>query len=254
MNKDQIRQWSNLSAYILMVVINGLANVLPINNQTTGAVSDSFDVFFVPAAYVFSIWGLIYLALGAFIIYQLLPAQKENPAIRKIGYWFVLSSLANASWIFLWHYELFGLSVIVMLVLLISLIQIYLRLDIGRKRVSKSDAIFVHLPFSIYLGWITVATVANVTSWLDFIGWSGWGIATEMWAVIMLAVAAVISFVMTWLRADVAYLLVIIWASIGIAVRQARSLMVSETAWIVAILVAGMVIVSILRRRKILRT
>lgn len=254
MNKDQIRQWSNLIAYILMVVINGLANVLPINNQTTGAVSDSFDVFFVPAAYVFSIWGLIYLALGAFIIYQLLPAQKENPAIRKIGYWFVLSSLANASWIFLWHYELFGLSVIVMLVLLISLIQIYLRLDIGRKRVSKSDAIFVHLPFSIYLGWITVATVANVTSWLDFIGWSGWGIATEMWAVIMLAVAAVISFVMTWLRADVAYLLVIIWASIGIAVRQARSLMVSETAWIVAILVAGMVIVSILRRRKILRT
>lgn len=254
MNKDVIRQWANLVAFLFTLVVNGLANALPLNNQTTGEISDSFQVFFVPAGYVFSIWGLIYLALAAFVIYQLLPAQRQNPNLQRIGYWFVLSCLANGIWIFLWHYEYFALTLVAMLVLLYSLLQIYLRLDIGRRRVSAAERFFIHLPFSIYLVWITVATIANVTSLLDFLGWNGWGIAPEMWAVIMLVVAALVSFGMAWLRADVAYLLVIIWAVIGIAIKQADAALVANTAWVIVALVVVWVLVAVWRRKQVLLT
>ncbi|HSQ25853.1 MAG TPA: hypothetical protein VLM80_01890 [Anaerolineales bacterium] len=252
MNKDIVRQWANLIAFLFTVTVNGLANALPLNNQTTGEISDSFQVFFVPAGYVFSIWGLIYLALAGFVIYQLLPAQGQNPGLQRIGYWFVISCLANGIWIFLWHYEYFALTLVAMLVLLISLIQIYLRLDIGRRKASSSERFFIHLPFSIYLGWVTVATIANVTSLLDYLNWNGWGIAPEVWAVIMLVVAALVSLAMAWLRADIAYLLVIIWAVVGIAVKQADSMLVANTAWAVVVLVAIGVVLAFLRKKQVL--
>lgn len=252
MNKDVVRQWANLIAFLFTVIVNGLANALPLNNQTTGEISDSFQVFFVPAGYVFSIWGLIYLALAAFVIYQLLPAQRQNSALRSIGYWFVISCLANGVWIFFWHYGYFALTLVAMLVLLISLIQIYLRLNIGKSRVSAAERFLVHVPFSIYLGWVTVATIANVTSLLDYLGWAGWGIAPEMWAVIMLVVATLVSLAMAWLRADVAYLLVIIWALVGIAIKQADSALVANTAWVVAVLVGLSVLLAFWRKKQVL--
>ena len=103
MKKDIVRQVVNLLATVATITINGLANALPLNGQTTGEISDRFDVYFVPAGYVFSIWGLIYLALSAFAVYQALPAQRENPHLRRIGYLFALSCVANSAWIFLWH-------------------------------------------------------------------------------------------------------------------------------------------------------
>jgi hypothetical protein len=254
MQKDIVRQWANVAAFLFTVIVNGLANALPLNNQTTGEISDRFQVFFVPAGYVFSIWGLIYLALAGFAVYQLLPAQRQNPILQRIGYWFVLSCLANGVWIFLWHYELFALTLVVMLVLLISLIQIYLRLDIGRSQVTNPERFLVHLPFSIYLGWITVATIANATSLLDYVGWNGWGISPEWWAVIMLAVAALVSLAMAWLRADLAYLLVIIWASAGIAIKQANTALVANTAWAVVALAVIWVLVAFWRRKQVLLT
>jgi hypothetical protein len=238
MNKAITRQWLNLVFFLFTVTVNGLANALPLNNQNTGEISDRFQVFFVPAGYVFAIWGLIYLALAAFVIYQLLPAQRENPNLERIGYWFALSCLANGVWIFLWHYEFFAWSLVAMLVLLLSLIQIYLRLGIGRSEASTADRLLIRLPFSIYLGWVTVATIANVTSLLDYLGWGGWDIAPAVWAVIMLVVTALVSFAIAWLRADVAFLLVIIWAVIGIAIKQADTMLVANTAWAVATLVA----------------
>ena len=238
MNKDVLRQWVNVIALVITIVVNGLANALPLNNQTTGEISDRFQVYFVPAGYVFSIWGLIYLALLGFVIYQALPGQRQNPTLRKIGYWFAISSLANSIWIFLWHYEAFIWSVVIMLVLLVSLIQIYLRLDIGRREVSLLERILVHIPFSIYLGWVTVATIANITSYLEYVNWNGWGLAPEIWAVIMLAVAFVVSAAMAWLRADSAYLLVIIWAVVGIGIKQASFPLVANTAWSVTALTA----------------
>ena len=250
MRKDTIRQWVNLLAFGATIVANGLANALPLNGQTTGEISDRFQVYFVPAGYVFSIWGLIYLGLGAFAVYQALPAQRENPRLQRIGYLFVISCLANAAWLFLWHYELFALTVVAMLVLLLSLIAIYLRLEIGRVQVSAVEEWLVRVPFRIYLGWITVATIANVTSFLDYVNWSGWGIRPEVWAVIMLVAGAVIASAVGLTRGDAAYMLVIVWAFVGIAVKHAATPLVSTAAWATAALVVVMIVVSALVYKK----
>ena len=125
--KDTLRQISVILTILATIVVNALANALPINGQNTGQISDRFQVYFVPAGYVFSIWGLIYLGLIAFAIFQALPSQRENPRLRRVGWWIALGGLANIAWIFLWHYEQFPLTVIAMLVLLGTLILTYLR-------------------------------------------------------------------------------------------------------------------------------
>lgn len=250
MKKATLMPWANLAALTLALVMNGLANALPLNGQTTGEISDRFPVYFVPAGYVFAIWGLIYLGLLAFGIYQALPAQRDNPSLQRIGYWFALGCVANAVWILLWHYEFFVLTVPVMLVLLISLIVIYLRLGIGRSPASSVETWLVRVPFSIYLGWITVATVANVTDALSYLGWSGWGIGPQVWAVIMLFVAAGIALLVNWTRADVAYVLVIVWAFAGIAVKQANVELVARAARAMAVVVALPLVVTVPRLRR----
>jgi benzodiazapine receptor len=250
MKKDILRQTINLLATVATITINSLANALPINGQTTGEISDRFDVYFVPAGYVFSIWGLIYLSLGAFAIYQTLPAQRENPHLRRIGYLFALSCVANSAWIFLWHYEFFELTLVAMFGLLLSLIAVYLRLDIGRARVSTAEKWLVHIPFSIYLGWITVATIANVTTVLYYLNWDGWGIRPEIWAMIMLIVGAGIASAVSLSRGDVAYVLVIGWAFVGIAVKQADTPMVAITAWLMALIVLLTLLIGVPRNKQ----
>src|SRR4030065_2376230 len=134
--KDILRQISVALTILATIVVNVLANALPINGQNTGAISDRFQVYFVPAGYVFAIWGVIYIGLIAFAIFQALPGQRENPRLRATGWWIALGGLANSAWIFLWHYQLFPLTVIAMLVLLAALIITYLRLGIGRTTVT----------------------------------------------------------------------------------------------------------------------
>ena len=250
MNRNLLRQILVLVAVVSTIIVNGLANALPINGQQTGDISDRFDVFFVPAGYVFSIWGLIYVGLIAYGIFQALPAQRDNAQLRAIDIPFYVASLANIVWIFLWHYEYFALTLAVMLILLVSLITIYLRLNIGRSQPPAAERWFVHLPFSIYLGWITVATIANATSLLDYLSWNGFGISEQTWFVIMLAVALVVAALMTWTRRDVAYLLVLAWAFAGIAVKHSDNSVVSTTSWIATAVVLVFVGVSIIRRRK----
>ena len=193
MSKAMLRQAAILLALVATIAINGLANALPLNGLTTGEISDRFEVFFVPAGYVFSIWGLIYLGLIAFAVYHALPAQRDNPRLERAGYWFVLSCAANIVWLFLWHYEVFVPTVLAMLALLFCLIVVYLRLEVGKSPVSAGERWFVRLPFSIYLGWITVATIANVTSTLDYLQWSGWGVTPEIWTIVMLAAGIAIT-------------------------------------------------------------
>jgi benzodiazapine receptor len=241
--KNVVRQWVNVVAVIATIVVNGLANALPLNGLTTGEISDRFQVYFVPAGYVFSIWGLIYLALIGFAIYQLLPAQRENPRLLRVGYLFAASCAANVAWLFLWHYEQFELTVVAMTALLLLLIATYLRLGIGRTAVPAAERWLVQVPFSIYLGWITVATVANVTSLLDYLNWGGWGISPEVWAVIILVVAGAIAAAVSLTRGDVAYMLVILWAFAGIAVKQADTAVVAVAAWVMTALM-GLVLVA----------
>jgi benzodiazapine receptor len=250
MNKNVIRQILVVLATLATIVVNGLANALPINGLGTGEISDMFDVFFVPAGYVFSIWGLIYLGLLAYSVYQALPSQRENAALQKIGYLYIWSSVANIVWLFFWHYLLFPLTLLAMLVILGFLIAIYLRLDIGRTQVSTAEKWLVHVPFSIYLGWITVATIANVTSLLDYLGWNGWGISPQVWAVIMLLAAVVISGIMSFTRGDIAYSLVLIWAFVGIAVKHQGTALVATSAWAASILVGILLVVGVVFNRR----
>jgi hypothetical protein len=249
MNKDTVRQVVNVLAVVAVIAVNWLANALPINGQTQAEISDRFDVFFVPAGYAFSIWGLIYLGLIAFAVYQALPAQRENARLRRVGYLFALSCVANITWLFLWHYEVFVLTLVAMLALLLLLIAIYLRLDIGRAQVGGIERWVVDVPFSVYLGWITVATIANVTVVLDYLGWNGWGISPQAWTVIMLFAGLVIATAMSLTRGDVAYSLVLIWAYAGIAVKHADTPVVAVTAWVTAALIGLMLVIGVLLKR-----
>ena len=249
MSKDTLRQAVNVVAALMTIAINGLANALPLNGQTTGEISDRFQVYFVPAGYVFSIWGLIYLGLVAFAVYQALPGQRSNPRIRRIGYLFALSCVANIAWLFFWHYELFPLTLVAMLALLLLLVTIYLRLDIGRAQVPLTERWLVSVPFSIYLGWITVATISNVTVLLDYVNWNGWGISPEVWTAIVLVTGAGIASAVSLTRGDVAYMLVIVWAFVGIAVKHAGTPVVATVAWLMTVLVAVMLVVGALSKR-----
>jgi len=235
--KDTLRQIAVIVMILVTLIVNGLANALPLNGLNTGQISDRFNVYFVPAGYVFSIWGLIYLGLVAFAIFQALPSQRENPRLQATGWWISLGGLANSVWIFLWHYEQFPLTLIAMLALLGTLIVTYLRLEIGRTAVPKAETWFARVPFSIYLGWITVATVANVTSVLDYVKWDDFGLTPEVWMGIMLAAVLLITALMNFTRRDVAFALVILWALAGISVKQAAVSAVTIPTWITFALV-----------------
>jgi hypothetical protein len=248
--KDTLRQISVILTILATIVINVLANALPINGQNTGAISDRFQVYFVPAGYVFSIWGIIYIGLIAYAIFQALPAQRENPRLRSTGWWVSLGGLANITWIFLWHYEQFPLTLVAMLVLLATLIITYLLLGTGRSKVSKAETWAVRVPFSIYLGWITVATIANVTDLLYFLKWDGFGISPVTWMWIVLVAVFVIATLMNFTRRDVAYTAVILWALAGISIKFAEVPQIAIPTWITFGLVAmTLVLAFILPRR-----
>jgi benzodiazapine receptor len=251
MPKDSYRQAANILSVVLALGVNILASTLPLNGQNTGEISDRFQVYFVPAGYVFAIWGIIYIGWIAFAVYQSLPAQKESPRLRKLGYLFALSGLFNAAWLFCWHYNQFGLSVLVMLTLLGFLIAGYLKLNVGRVSVRNAEKWCLDIPFSVYLGWITVATVANITDYLYFIGWDGFGILPQVWAVIMLIVASLLGLIMAFTRGDSGYLFVLVWSFAGIAVKQVSMPLVANSAWVAALVALGMAIFSIVKRPRV---
>lgn len=249
---QRIKTWQMLNALLVVAVlaVNTLANALPFNGLSTGEISDRFNSLFVPAGYVFSIWGIIYIGLIAFAIIQVLPASSDNETLAGISPYFWLSYLANIAWLFLWHYEVFLLTIVVMLVLLFSLIMIYRQLKHSDRLESGIPAKVIRWTFSIYLGWVSVATIANASQVLDFYHWRGWGISAPSWAVIMLLVAAMLGVIMRWREGDVPYVLVIIWAFIGIAQKQNAIAVVSISAWVLsAALLLWLVIVPFIKSR-----
>jgi len=247
MKKITAMQIITVIATLATITVNVLANALPLNGLNTGDISDQFDIFFVPAGYVFSIWGLIYLGLLAYMVFQALPSQADNPLLKKIAPWYWISSLGNIAWIFLWHYEVFAYTPIFMGMILVSLLVINRAL----ADVDGQTKWFVKLPFSIYIGWISVATVANVSQWLYYFDWSGWGIMPAVWAIIMLAVASLLGILMAWLENDSFYTLVLIWSLIGITVSQAGAAGVVLAAWIGVTLLVVALLGSIIKFKKI---
>jgi hypothetical protein len=225
--KIRIFQILNLLGLCGVIAVNYLANALPIAGKTTGELSDLYPSLFTPAGFTFGIWGVIYLLLIIFAVYQAKGLFgnsniPQNEYIRQIGPWFFVSSLTNISWIFAWHHQVVWLSMLIMIVFLISLISAYLRLGIGQRIVSKNQRYFVNMPFSVYLGWITVATIANASTLLIHYNWSGFGISGEQWTIIMIAAATLINLIILFRRKDLFYSLVIIWALAGIIYKRTQ--------------------------------
>ena len=229
-----------VAATIFMLTLNVLANALPLNGQSTGEISDRFPVYFVPAGYVFSIWGVIYIGLIAYNLYQAGPARRNDPLLRSIAPWYILSALANGLWIIAWHYNFFPISLAIMLVLLTSLIIVYAKLA-ARAPISRAAAWMLHLPFSIYLGWVSVATIGNATSVFYDLGWTAEN-SGPLWAAIMIGVGTVLALAFSWLRADIAYVAVFVWAFVGIYVKHSGTPLV---AW-AALIGAGLLVLSLL--------
>jgi hypothetical protein len=226
----------NILGFVLVIVVNALANVIPLGGNTTAEVSEASPTLITPAGYVFSIWGVIYALLLVFTFYQAYVA-REAPFLSKISVLFLLSSLVNVFWLFLWHYEQIVPSVVLMFLLLANLIAIYLRLQIGKSKVSLNERLCVHLPFSVYLGWISIAAIANVASALVAVNWDGWGIPPVTWASLLIAIALVVTLAVIATRKDVAYSLVILWALGGIIVDQAAYQSIVQTAEVSAVIV-----------------
>jgi hypothetical protein len=243
---SSVMKWLNILAFVLTVLVNGLAGSTTIlGGKTTAEVSDVNPTLITPAGYVFSIWGVIYILLGIFVVFQALPSQKGKDYHRKVGWLFVLSSLLNVVWLFLWQFEYLSISVAVMFLLLITLIAIYLRLNIGKSMVSFREKLAVHAPFSVYLGWITIASIADVAVTLVSVGWDGFGVSQEMWAALIVVIALLITLLVIATRKDVAYGLVIIWAFTGIAVKQSGNQTIFMMTTIGAVIVAIALIVSV---------
>jgi translocator protein len=247
MRSDITRQSTNVLALIATLAMNYLANALPLAGRATGEISDMFPVLFTPASYVFAIWGVIYLGLIAFAVFQALPSQRENPRLRRVGYLFALSGVLNIAWLFAWHYLQISLSLVFMLGLLLTLIAIYERLEIGKRPVPRAEAVAARLPFSIYLGWITVATVANVSITLYTLSWDGWGIPAAAWTVIVIAAASAVGLTILLRRGDVAFNLVLVWALIGIAVARWDVPLVAASALVAAALIAAALLYRLVR-------
>ncbi|MDQ1281746.1 MAG: hypothetical protein QG630_97 [Patescibacteria group bacterium] len=204
-------------SFIAMVMVNFLANRLPINGRSTGVISDSYPNLFAPAGVTFSIWGLIYLLLALYTLYQFILSRKNKSKenfLRNINTLFIYTSLANISWIFAWHYDFIGLSVLIMATLLILLIKI--TRIIYKEQLTSGEKFLISTPFSIYFGWITVAAIANTTVFLVSINWNGFGITDFIWTSIILLAGALIGILMIKKDKNIAYALVLIWAYFGI--------------------------------------
>jgi hypothetical protein len=209
--------------FIIMVTVNALANILPINGIGTGEVSDSYPNLFAPTGLTFAIWGVIYLLLLIFTIYQLGLFQGDKNTVkgsllRKIGFAFSISSIANAIWIFSWHYGIIPLSMLLMIIILACLT--FIVQSIKREPLTSREKFFIRLPFSVYFGWITVATIANATALLVDLDWNGSGVSEPVWMIIILAVGTLIGIITTIRNKDIAYGLVIVWAYIGIWIKH----------------------------------
>jgi len=211
------------ASFLVMVIVNILANILPINGQGTGQVSDSYKNLFAPAGLTFAIWGIIYLLLAGYTLYQLGffntdESKRKTDLLKKVGFYFSISSITNAAWIFSWHYHVIALSMVLMVIILVCLIVIVQ--EIIKEELSLREKFFIRLPFSVYFGWITVASIANLTTLLVSLGFDGFGAAGQAWTVIIIAVGLVIGILVMLKHRDIAYGLVIMWAYAGILIKH----------------------------------
>ena len=208
-----------LVSYVFMLVMNVLATTLPLNGQSTNEISDKYDTLFAPIGFTFAIWGVIYLLLGVYTVYQLV---RTNNLVDSITPWYIASSVLNGLWIVAWHYEQLWLALLIIVGLLVTLIRI--NKTSTALRTGWATTLAIRLPFAVYFGWVTVATVANVSALLVQWGWRGGNLLTEEgWTVAVLLVAAAIGSTVVWINRSPAFGLVLVWAFFGIYSRHTAS-------------------------------
>ena len=236
MQRTTIDWGGNILAFALVILLNVLSNALPINGQTMPEISAKYPSLFTPAGFTFSIWGVIYLALFAFVVWQALPGQRDNAKAASVSTYFKLNCVMNALWIVVWHYDQLVLSLVVMLVILSTLILIYRALLAGIDGATRIEHLALYLPFSLYTAWISLATIANASVLQTNNGWDDVGISAVQWTLLKLAIAGAVGAVMIIRVRDIPFALVVAWGTYGIAVMQAATPAVSGTALTLSIL------------------
>ena len=236
MNRS-ISDWGgNIAAFIVVIVFNWLSNALPFNDQSQTEIAAKYPSLFTPAGFTFSIWGLIYLALLAFIVYQALPSQRQNASIARLSVPFKISCISNALWLVAWHYDQLVLALLIMLVLLATLVIIYRSLLAEVDRSTLLQHLVMYLPFSLYTSWISVATIANISVIQTSYGWDNVGLTAVNWTLLKLAVAGAVSATVVLKTRDAIFVLVTAWAAYGIAARQAATPTIAGAATMLAML------------------
>ncbi|WP_326985822.1 tryptophan-rich sensory protein [Chryseobacterium sp. MP_3.2] len=229
---------------VFTIVFNYLSNTGIFNGKTIGNVSDEYDNLFTPAGYAFSIWGIIYLLMLGFVIYtgrSLFKPENDDSdeLVEKIGWWFVISCIANCGWIVTWLYGYTGISVLVLVVSIISLLMILL--EALKYNNGIAERWFIRIPFQIYAGWVSVALIAATAAWLTKMEWTRFGISEVNWTLILIIIASVIHLFMTWKKNAPVFALVAVWALIAIAVANKE---ISSEIYISALAAAGILFFS----------
>ncbi len=234
------RQITLVAATLLTLVMNYLSNALPLFGNSNGEISDRLPNAFTPAGLTFAIWGVIFLGLVAFAVYQALPGQRGE-RYDALFWPYLLSNLLNVSWLLAFQSLRFGLSVVVMLALLGSLIWLYLRLR--SMDLKRSETLALGLPTSLYLGWIAVATIANVTAWLVSLGYTSGllGLSAAAWSALLAVIASLIGAFLLRANRDLVVSGVILWAYYGVylARPQATTVLVGLVIGVLVLLAAA---------------
>jgi hypothetical protein len=238
----------NIAGLLLVLAVNGLSGALPLNGQTMPEISAKYPSLFTPAGFTFSIWGLIYLSLVGFVIYQALPGQRGDSGMARISGYFKLNCLANASWLFAWHYDQLWISLVLMAAILLTLVAIYRALGVLDVTAGLAQQWLVQFPFGLYTGWITVATIANLSAVQIAMGWDDLWFSAISWTQLKMAFAGAVAATVILRRGDMAFVLVVAWAAFGISARQADTPEVAGAAWMLVILALLLVLGEVLRR------
>lgn len=224
----------NLVFFAFMIVMNYLANALPINGKTTGQLSDFYPNLFVPAGITFSIWGIIYLLLAAVCVLQF--STSNNDVVEKIGWLYAATSLLNGLWIVAWHYQKISLSLLLMMGLLVLLALI-------NNQLKGTSSVWFKAAFGIYLGWICIATIANVTALLVDVNWNGFGLSEQTWTIAMVIIGLVVT-TLVIVRVNNPFVgLSVVWAFAGIAIKRQDDYRAIYLTAIVALILAAVVVV-----------
>lgn len=233
------RDWGgNLVAFVFVIVLNVLSNTLPINGQSMPEISAKYPSLFTPAGFTFSIWGVIYLLLLLFVIWQALPAQRNNQKIAAVSTYFQVNCLLNGLWILAWHYDLLVISLIIMFGILLTLVLIYRSLLAKIDTAPMTEHIVLYMPFSLYTGWITLATIANASVLQTASDWDNVILTAVQWTLVKLAVAGAIGVAVLCKYRDPVFAAVVVWGTYGISAMQAATPSVAGAAATLSILTA----------------